>query len=83
MDHQEKKLQLRHQIKEKEVLQSELSTLKKEVKVYKQQQNSNVFFLASKDNVFSECKRTLDNLVQEYKDVEASEPSEDQGEGET
>ncbi|XP_033762535.1 ASNSD1 upstream open reading frame protein-like [Pecten maximus] len=80
MENLDKKLQLQHQIKEKEVLQSELSTLKKEAKVYKQQQNSNVFFLANKDNVFSECKRTLDNLAKEYKDMESAGPSEDQGE---
>ncbi|XP_060086020.1 ASNSD1 upstream open reading frame protein-like [Ylistrum balloti] len=83
MENVYKKLQLQHQIREKEVLNSELSTLKKNAKVYKQQQNSNVFFLANRDTVFSECKRTLDSLVQEYKEMESAAPSEDQEEEET
>ncbi|OWF40892.1 hypothetical protein KP79_PYT19617 [Mizuhopecten yessoensis] len=83
MEVDNRKVQLQQQIKGKQVLHGELSTLKKEAKVYKQQQNSNVFFLDNKDNVFSECKRTLDSLVQEYKEMESVGPLDEQGEQET
>ena len=57
---------------ELKVLNSELSTLKKGARVYKQQPNSGLFFLDSKNKVFSDAKRELDSLMQEYKEAEKS-----------
>ncbi|XP_030845940.1 ASNSD1 upstream open reading frame protein-like [Strongylocentrotus purpuratus] len=50
------------QISELRVLQSELSSLKKNAKVYKQQQNSQVFFLTDKAHCQSQCKNQIETL---------------------
>ena len=66
------------EMKELEVLQGELKNLKPGRKVYKQQPNSDVFFLADKNQVFSEAKRTLDSIQKEYKEIgnqQMTEPS--------
>uniref|UniRef100_A0A8C0GXH0 Uncharacterized protein n=1 Tax=Chelonoidis abingdonii TaxID=106734 RepID=A0A8C0GXH0_CHEAB len=44
------------QIKEQKVVVDELSNLKKNRKVYKQQPNSNIFFLVDRTETLSECK---------------------------
>lgn len=64
---------LSSKIKEQKILVDELSNLKKNRKVYKQQQNSNVFFLADRTKMFSESKNTLDELRKEYQALEYSE----------
>ncbi|XP_052048255.1 ASNSD1 upstream open reading frame protein isoform X1 [Apodemus sylvaticus] len=63
-------------IKEQKVLVDELSNLKKNRKVYKQQQNSNIFFLEDRTKMFSESKNTLDELRKEYQALEKSETTE-------
>ncbi|XP_075392489.1 ASNSD1 upstream open reading frame protein-like [Tenrec ecaudatus] len=67
------KADLSNQIKEQKVVVDELSNLKKNRKVYKQQQNSNIFFLADRTEMLSESKNTLDELKKEYQEMENSE----------
>ncbi|XP_036029701.1 ASNSD1 upstream open reading frame protein [Onychomys torridus] len=64
---------LSSKIKEQKILVDELSNLKKNRKVYKQQPNSNIFFLADRTKMFSESKNTLDELRREYQALENSE----------
>nr|XP_054767299.1 ASNSD1 upstream open reading frame protein-like isoform X1 [Lytechinus pictus] len=56
------KIHVNRQISELQVLQSELSSLKKNAKVYTQQQNSNVFFLSDKAHCQSRCKSQIETL---------------------
>lgn len=63
----------RGQIKEQKVVVDELSNLKKNRKVYRQQQNSNIFFLADRTELLSESKNILDELKKEYQEIENSE----------
>uniref|UniRef100_A0A3P8WL46 Uncharacterized protein n=1 Tax=Cynoglossus semilaevis TaxID=244447 RepID=A0A3P8WL46_CYNSE len=44
------------EVKEKKIVVDELSNLKKSRKVYIQQRNSNVFFLADRGQTLSHCK---------------------------
>lgn len=60
-------------IKEQKVVVDELSNLKKNRKVYRQQQNSNIFFLADRTEMLSESKNILDELKKEYQEIENSE----------
>ncbi|XP_029420619.1 ASNSD1 upstream open reading frame protein [Nannospalax galili] len=60
-------------IKEQKIIVDELSNLKKSRKVYRQQQNSNIFFLADRAEMLSESKNTLDELRKEYQEIENSE----------
>ncbi|EHB04333.1 hypothetical protein GW7_07308 [Heterocephalus glaber] len=39
-------------------------------KVYRQQQNSNIFFLADRTEMLSESKNVLDELKKEYQEIE-------------
>ncbi|XP_012319532.2 ASNSD1 upstream open reading frame protein isoform X2 [Aotus nancymaae] len=39
-------------------------------KVYRQQQNSNIFFLADRTEMLSESKNILDELKKEYQEIE-------------
>ncbi|XP_041478255.1 ASNSD1 upstream open reading frame protein-like isoform X2 [Lytechinus variegatus] len=55
------KIHVNRQISELQVLQSELSSLKKNA-VYTQQQNSNVFFLSDKAHCQSRCKSQIETL---------------------
>ncbi|XP_055472586.1 ASNSD1 upstream open reading frame protein [Psammomys obesus] len=64
---------LSSKIKEQKVVVDELSNLKKTRKVYKQQQNSNIFFLADRTKMLSESKNTLDELRKEYQALENPE----------
>ncbi|XP_069325614.1 ASNSD1 upstream open reading frame protein [Eulemur rufifrons] len=64
---------LSNKIKEQKIVVDELSNLKKNRKVYKQQQNSNIFFLADRTEMLSQSKNTLDELKKEYQEIENSE----------
>ncbi|KAK2145584.1 hypothetical protein LSH36_670g00035 [Paralvinella palmiformis] len=60
-------------IKELEVINSELSSLKPGRKVYKQQPNSNVFFHEDVSHVMAHAKQELNALIQEYKEAEKTQ----------
>ena len=60
----------KRQIQELQVLNSELKSVKKEARVYKQQPNSSIFFKEDKHKVFSEAKKNLDDLLKEYNEAE-------------
>ncbi|XP_023384682.1 ASNSD1 upstream open reading frame protein [Pteropus alecto] len=64
------KVDLSSKIKEQKVVVDELSNLKKNRKVYRQQQNSNIFFLADRTEMLSESKNLLDELKKEYQEIE-------------
>uniref|UniRef100_A0A8C3WF09 ASNSD1 upstream open reading frame n=1 Tax=Catagonus wagneri TaxID=51154 RepID=A0A8C3WF09_9CETA len=64
---------LSRKIKEQKIVVDELSNLKKNRKVYRQQQNSNIFFLADRTEMLSESKNILDELRKEYQEAENSE----------
>lgn len=63
------KEELNKKIKEQKIVVDELSNLKKNRKVYKQQPNSNIFFMADKDDVLSSCKKELDIMRKDYQDI--------------
>ncbi|XP_041593180.1 ASNSD1 upstream open reading frame protein [Vulpes lagopus] len=65
--------ELGSRIKEQKIVVDELSNLKKNRKVYRQQQNSNIFFLADRTEMLSESKNILDELKKEYQEIENSE----------
>ncbi|XP_061464211.1 ASNSD1 upstream open reading frame protein [Rhineura floridana] len=64
------KEELNRKIKEQKVVVDEVSNLKKNRKVYKQQPNSNIFFLADRTQTLSECKNTLDELKKAHQEME-------------
>ncbi|XP_028249870.1 ASDURF protein [Parambassis ranga] len=64
-----RKEELNGKIKEQKVVLDELSNLKKNRKVYTQQRNSNIFFLADRNQTLSSCKKELDNLKKEIQDM--------------
>ena len=66
---------------ELKVIQSELKSVKKGAKVYKQQQNSNIFFQDDAAKVFAAAKKELDGLIMDYEDV-VREETDDKGESE-
>uniref|UniRef100_A0A3Q3J132 Uncharacterized protein n=1 Tax=Monopterus albus TaxID=43700 RepID=A0A3Q3J132_MONAL len=57
------------QIKEQKIVVDELSNLKKGRKVYIQQRNSNIFFLADRGQTLGSCKKELDNMKKELQDM--------------
>ncbi|XP_037542198.1 ASNSD1 upstream open reading frame protein-like [Nematolebias whitei] len=63
------KEELNKKIKEQKVILDELSNLKKNRKVYIQQRNSNIFFLADRSQTLSSCKNDLDNLKRELQNI--------------
>ncbi|XP_060137313.1 ASNSD1 upstream open reading frame protein isoform X3 [Zootoca vivipara] len=67
------KEELNRKIKEQKVVVDEVSNLKKNRKVYRQQPNSNIFFLADRTQTLSECKNTLDELKKAHQEMENSE----------
>ncbi|XP_075367968.1 ASDURF protein [Mycteria americana] len=67
------KEELSRRIKEQKVVVDELSNLKKNRKVYRQQPNSNIFFLADRTETLSQCKNTLDELKKAHQEMENSE----------
>uniref|UniRef100_A0A672QUJ8 Uncharacterized protein n=1 Tax=Sinocyclocheilus grahami TaxID=75366 RepID=A0A672QUJ8_SINGR len=60
------KEELDMKIKEQKIVVDELSNLKKNRRVYTQQPNSDIFFLADKGETLSACKEDLDNMRKEY-----------------
>ena len=60
-------------VKELQVLNVELSSLKPGKKVYKQQPNSNMFFRDDIGRVMASAKQELDSLVEEYKRIEKTQ----------
>ncbi|XP_066178616.1 ASNSD1 upstream open reading frame protein-like isoform X2 [Sylvia atricapilla] len=67
------KEELSRRIKEQKIAVDELSNLKKNRRVYKQQPNSNIFFLADRTEMLSQCKNTLDELKKAHQELENSE----------
>ncbi|XP_069851732.1 ASNSD1 upstream open reading frame protein [Dipodomys merriami] len=67
---------LSSRIKEQKIVVDELSNLKKNRKVYRQQQNSNIFFLADRTEMLSERKNILDELKKEYQEIENLEKTQ-------
>ncbi|XP_051643787.1 ASNSD1 upstream open reading frame protein [Manacus candei] len=65
--------ELSRQIKEQKVVVDELSNLKKNRRVYKQQPNSNIFFLVDRTETLSQCKNTLDELKKAQQEMDNSE----------
>ncbi|XP_023118095.1 ASNSD1 upstream open reading frame protein-like [Amphiprion ocellaris] len=63
------KEELNKKIKEQKVVVDELSNLKKNRKVYIQQRNSNIFFLADRGQTLSSCKKELDNMKKDLQDL--------------
>ncbi|KAK9969118.1 hypothetical protein ABG768_027318 [Culter alburnus] len=63
------KEELNKKIKEQKILVDELSNLRKNRRVYTQQPNSNIFFLADRGETLSSCKKDLDNMRKEYQDI--------------
>ncbi|XP_036401614.1 ASNSD1 upstream open reading frame protein-like [Megalops cyprinoides] len=63
------KEELNKKIKEQKVVVDELSNLKKNRRVYLQQPNSNIFFLADKGETLSTCKKALDSMKKDYQDM--------------
>ncbi|XP_059199435.1 ASNSD1 upstream open reading frame protein-like [Centropristis striata] len=63
------KEELNKKIKEQKVVVDELSNLKKTRKVYIQQTNSNIFFLADRSQTLSASKKELDNMKKDLQDM--------------
>lgn len=63
------KEELNKKIKEQKIVVDELSNLKKNRRVYIQQPNSNIFFLADRKQSLSLCKQQLDNMKKEIQDI--------------
>ncbi|CAK6973894.1 ASNSD1 upstream open reading frame protein-like [Scomber scombrus] len=63
------KEELNRKIKEQKVVVDELSNLKKNRKVYIQQRNSNIFFLADRGQALGSSKKELDNMKKELQDI--------------
>ncbi|XP_026127218.1 ASNSD1 upstream open reading frame protein-like [Carassius auratus] len=63
------KEELNKKITEQKIVVDELSNLKKNRSVYTQQPNSNIFFLADKEETLSACKKDLDNMRKELQDI--------------
>ncbi|XP_042283044.1 ASNSD1 upstream open reading frame protein-like [Thunnus thynnus] len=63
------KEEMNRKIKEQKVVVDELSNLKKNRKVYIQQRNSNIFFLADRGQTLGSCKKELDNMKKELQDL--------------
>lgn len=70
--------QLEKAVQQQKILESELVSLKKEARVYQQQQNSklNVFFQSKKEDILKECQETLKSLCKEYSSLEKTETEE-------
>nr|XP_046216025.1 ASNSD1 upstream open reading frame protein-like [Oncorhynchus gorbuscha] len=56
------KEELNKKIKEQKIVFDELSNLKKNRRVYVQQPNSSIFFLADRGQTLASCKKELDNM---------------------
>ncbi|XP_046902413.1 ASNSD1 upstream open reading frame protein-like [Hypomesus transpacificus] len=60
---------LNKKINEQKIVVDELYNLKKNRKVYSQQPNSNIFFLADRRQCLCSCKHELDNMKKELLDI--------------
>lgn len=63
------KEEMSKKIKEQKIAIDELSNLKKGRKVYTQQRNSNIFFLADRNQTLSACKKDLHIMKKELQDI--------------
>ncbi|XP_070694749.1 ASNSD1 upstream open reading frame protein [Pempheris klunzingeri] len=63
------KEELNTKVKEQKIVVDELSNLKKNRKVYTQQRNSNIFFLADRSLVLSSHKQELESMKRELQDM--------------
>ncbi|XP_068602886.1 ASNSD1 upstream open reading frame protein [Brachionichthys hirsutus] len=63
------KEELTEKLKEQKVVVDELSNLKKGRKVYIQQRNSNIFFLADRSRTLGSYKKELDDMKRLLQDV--------------
>ncbi|XP_054881597.1 ASNSD1 upstream open reading frame protein-like [Poeciliopsis prolifica] len=63
------KEEVNRKVKEQKIIVDELCNLKKNRKVYIQQRNSNVFFLADRSQTLSSCKKELDYMKKEQQDL--------------
>ncbi|XP_037343539.2 ASNSD1 upstream open reading frame protein-like [Pungitius pungitius] len=63
------KEELNKKIKEQKVVVDELSNLKKNRKVYTQQRNSSIFFLADRGQTLGSCKKELDAMKRDLQDL--------------
>lgn len=63
------KEELNRKIKEQKVVVDELCNLKKNRKVYVQQRNSHIYFLADRSQTLTSCKKELDSMKKELQDV--------------
>ncbi|XP_075335281.1 ASDURF protein [Odontesthes bonariensis] len=68
-EHSTLKEELNKKIKEQKVIVDELSNLRKNRKVYIQQRNSNIFFLADRSQTLGTCKKDLDYMKKELQDL--------------
>ncbi|XP_070565737.1 ASNSD1 upstream open reading frame protein-like [Ptychodera flava] len=68
----ERKVELERQIREHEILEGELASMKKGKRVYKQQPNSSIFFKDDFSKTLQECQKTLQSLREEYKQLNKS-----------
>ncbi|XP_071384502.1 ASNSD1 upstream open reading frame protein [Centroberyx affinis] len=69
VNRREQREELNKKIKEQKVVVDELSNLRKNRKVFVQQRNSNIFFLADRGQTLSSCKKDLDNMKRELQDM--------------
>lgn len=63
------------EFKEQKVVVDELSNLKKDRLVYRQQPNSNIYFLANRSKILSECKKKLDDMTPTYQEIYENMPA--------
>ncbi|MED6235631.1 hypothetical protein AMECASPLE_023043 [Ameca splendens] len=63
------KEEMNRKVKEQKIIVDELSNLKKNKKVYIQQRNSNIFFLADRNQTLSSCRKDLDYMKKELQDL--------------
>lgn len=63
--------------KEQKAVIDELSNLKKDRWVYRQQPNSNIYFLANRSKTVSECKKKLDDMTPTYQKISENIPAND------
>ena len=63
MDSQTK--EVKQQIKELQILEAELGSLKKGATVYRQQPNSNLYFKGDREKVAADTRRQLSKLLNE------------------
>ncbi|XP_035507530.1 ASNSD1 upstream open reading frame protein-like [Scophthalmus maximus] len=63
------KEELNRKIKEQKVVVDELSNLKKTRRVFIQQRNSNIFFLADRGQTLGSCKKQLDSMKKDLQEM--------------